>query len=317
MEAGGEMGGEIGGERIQADGGGRSAWAVPFLGVTVLVVLTASLQLTAPTPHDQARLTGADAAPAPQSTAPDPAWPPALQAGHAPSASGVTVTLRELRTNRRGGRITGLSRHGLAVGFEGTGTARRAVRWDGGRAVPLPDGSARQVAPLVSADGVIAYQTGSGPAALVDGVVRRARVPHPSVVAGLGGDGRVLLRREHRGVTTEYLWSPATGSVVTAPAHDVATPAGWRDRYRNLPGLGGKGSEVTGVGSDGTVVGFADAADGVRHAVAWVPNGIVDLGATAGGATESIADGITGSRVYGRVTGSDGVSRPVIWTLHR
>src|SRR4051812_32344536 len=57
------------------------------------------------------------AAPSEQSAADDAR--PRVLAGDAPRAAGVEVSVSRLRTSRPGGRVTGLSADGVAVGTEG------------------------------------------------------------------------------------------------------------------------------------------------------------------------------------------------------
>ena len=72
----------------------------------------------------------------------------------------------------------------------------------------------------------------------------------------------------------------AAGAVVGAFGGDKPGPAFlWKaGSLTELEGLGGPGSYAAAVNGDGVAVGWATRADGVQRAVAWTPNGIVDLG---------------------------------------
>jgi probable HAF family extracellular repeat protein len=91
----------------------------------------------------------------------------------------------------------------------------------------------------------------------------------------------------------------------------------WRDgRVTDLGTLDGTGeSWAVDISDSDVAVGYSSTTGGGRHAVAWVRGGIVDLGAAVDPAAASQAAGIVGERVYGTVSGKDGVATPVIWTL--
>jgi probable HAF family extracellular repeat protein len=91
----------------------------------------------------------------------------------------------------------------------------------------------------------------------------------------------------------------------------------WRDGHvTDLGTLDGTGESWAVDISDGDVaVGYSSTKAGGRHAVAWVGGGILDLGAAVDPAATSQAAGIVGRRIYGTVSGKDGVDAPVIWTL--
>jgi probable HAF family extracellular repeat protein len=91
----------------------------------------------------------------------------------------------------------------------------------------------------------------------------------------------------------------------------------WREgRVTDLGTLDGEGESWAVDVSDADIaVGYSSTRGGGRHAVAWVRGGILDLGAAVDPAAKSQADGVVDRRVYGRVTGTDGVDAPVIWTL--
>ena len=91
----------------------------------------------------------------------------------------------------------------------------------------------------------------------------------------------------------------------------------WRDgRVTDLGTLDGTGeSWAVDISDEDVAVGYSSTKSGGRHAVAWVGGGILDLGAAVNPAAKSQAAGIVGRRIYGTVSGENGLDAPVVWTL--
>lgn len=419
---------------------GRAGVAMTVLALLSTVVAVIAWRYEGPPPAPSTV-----AVPSPPPAA-DPG-PRAVLDGPATVAPDVRVSTLVLPTNLPGGRVTGLSDAGVAVGVEGRPPAagvpdeRRAVRWDGRRAVPLPT-RPLVTDPLIAPDGTVVFTAStdaSAAAAVSDGrLVRRVPVTSATGAVDADADGRVLVRQlpgpgaagfPAPGTGQDAVWRPDTGELIrldlaagflldddgvvgtravdpadpaagTRPvlwragrSRELPVPAEWRAEARDgaagvvvgtatrapgtpdgptapvlwrgaggmelLPALGGQqsgavavnpdglvagtsqtprgvphavvwqdgairdlgsltggASSATGVSVSGAVAGWSQAPGGVRHAVAWVRGGIVDLGALNGAGVASSAHGIVGNRVYGVVTGPDGLDRPALWQLN-
>ena len=183
------------------------------------------------------------AAPSEQS-ATDAARPRVL-AGGAPRAAGFEVSVRRLRTSRPGGRVTGLSADGVAVGTEGKrGVAasapvgERAVRWDADGRPSRLAGAAPGTDPKIGPDGLVAVTAPRpGGRTVLDDATRlltdvtartadgrRPENPDVGAVVDVGRDDvLVSLRRPMPAPQGEgddapaALWSPRTGDLTPVP----------------------------------------------------------------------------------------------------
>jgi probable HAF family extracellular repeat protein len=263
---------------------------------------------------------GAPETEAPERPAPKPlaaaggdgaATRPRVLVGHAPAAAGVDVVVTRLRTDRPGGRVTGLSASGVAVGVTGrhgaTPTERdaeRAVRWDAdGKLTPLP---AFPVVPepRIGPDGLIAFTA-----------PRNSRAPlrwNPPLVAqettAETADGDRPRGRDDVAavvdVGTDDVLVDLRPRRPSVPARDDAPPAGiWSPRTGDVTPIPLVGRFLT---PDGGVVGdlvtgvTEDHPDGSAPAL-WRPGGsVVRLEVPRGWKGDPRAG--TGDTVVGKLT---------------
>jgi probable HAF family extracellular repeat protein len=200
---------------------------------------------------------------------------PRVQAGRAPVAAGVDIRARTLRTERPGGRVTGLSADGVAVGVEGrSGTApddaaaERAVRWDAdGRATPLPALAPGGGEPRIGPGGLIALTTahpGDNPAGLRRRVLATTAQtadgarPGDAAVAGaidVGTDSVLVARRTPVGVRRAAQDAARDDGKGVRDGRDAARDAPtalWSPRTGRVTPVPVAGRFLT---PDGTVVG--------------------------------------------------------------
>lgn len=212
------------------------------------------------------------------------------------------------------GGIQALGANGVAVGYTlplRSDRVARSLAIKGGRSFTFaPLGYERSFAHAISSAGDIAGEITPPPHSTASSYLRRADGT-TSLVEVM--DAGIVAR------PVQVYGVNASGTVVGwyTDRHDHFIAYSWRDGVSTShpSSLGGAQSWIFGIDDRGLMVGSAEVAANVEHAVTWAPDGtLTELPALPGGNGVGGALGVSANgTIVGSTTASDGWSHAVTW----